>query len=143
MCIRDRILSEKKEKWWTVKECFFEIDNLRDKYSDQNDEEKLKLLVLISGSGKLKFISFEGNDGFLKKLSCQQRAMDHPGHTLVAKGSVVNRFIGEDGLGYIECDIYIENQEGVITAPGKATVVLPTNENPNVPESFELPKSLN
>jgi len=42
--IAKRILSEKKEKWWTVKECFFEIDNLRDKYSDQNDEEKLKFL---------------------------------------------------------------------------------------------------
>ena len=42
--IARRILSEKKEKWWTVKECFFEIDNLRDKYSDQNDEEKLKFL---------------------------------------------------------------------------------------------------
>ena len=42
--IAKRILSEKKEKWWTVKECFFEIDNLRDKYSDQNDQEKLKFL---------------------------------------------------------------------------------------------------
>ena len=42
--IAKRILSEKKEKWWTVKECFFEIDNLRDKYSDENDEEKLKFL---------------------------------------------------------------------------------------------------
>ena len=42
--IARRILSEKKEKWWTIKECFFEIDNLRDKYSDRNDEEKLKFL---------------------------------------------------------------------------------------------------
>ena len=42
--IARRILSEKKEKWWTVKESFFEIDNLRDKYSDENDEEKLKFL---------------------------------------------------------------------------------------------------
>ena len=42
--IAKRILSEKKEKWWIVKECFFEIDNLRDKYSDENDEEKLKFL---------------------------------------------------------------------------------------------------
>jgi len=42
--IAKRILSEKKEKWWTVKECFFEIDNLRDKYSNQNDEVKLKFL---------------------------------------------------------------------------------------------------
>ena len=39
-----RILSENKEKWWTVKECFFEIDNLRNKYSDENDDEKMKFL---------------------------------------------------------------------------------------------------
>ena len=42
--IAKRILSEKKEKWWTVSMCFTEIDNLRDKYSDENDEEKLKFL---------------------------------------------------------------------------------------------------
>ena len=42
--IARRILSEKKEKFWTVKESFYEIDNLRDKYSDENDVEKLKFL---------------------------------------------------------------------------------------------------
>ena len=42
--IAKRILSEKREKWWTVSTCFTEIDTLRDKYSDQNDEEKLKFL---------------------------------------------------------------------------------------------------
>ena len=42
--IAKRILSEKKEKWWTVSTCFAEIDNLRDKYSDENDEGKLKFL---------------------------------------------------------------------------------------------------
>ncbi len=42
--IAKRILSEKKEKWWTVSMCFNEIDTLRDKYSDENDEEKLKFL---------------------------------------------------------------------------------------------------
>ncbi len=42
--IAKRILSTGKEKWWTVSACFTEIDTLRDKYSDQNDEEKLKFL---------------------------------------------------------------------------------------------------
>tara|TARA_Y100000741_G_scaffold272898_1_gene212999 strand:- start:33 stop:647 length:615 start_codon:yes stop_codon:yes gene_type:complete len=42
--IAKRILSEKKEKWWTVSTCFTEIDTLRDKYTDENDEEKLKFL---------------------------------------------------------------------------------------------------
>ncbi len=42
--IANRILSEKKEKWWTCKEFYFECDNLRDKYTDENDIEKLKFL---------------------------------------------------------------------------------------------------
>ena len=42
--IADRILSEKKEKWWTCKEFYYECDNLRDKYTNNNDQEKLKFL---------------------------------------------------------------------------------------------------
>jgi exodeoxyribonuclease-1 len=42
--IAKRILSEKKEKWWTCKEFYFECDNLREKYSNENDQEKLKFL---------------------------------------------------------------------------------------------------
>jgi len=42
--IAKRILSENKEKWWTTSMCFSEIDTLRDRYSDENDEEKLKFL---------------------------------------------------------------------------------------------------
>jgi exodeoxyribonuclease-1 len=42
--IAKRILSEKKEKWWTCKEFFYECDNLRDKYTNANDEKKLKFL---------------------------------------------------------------------------------------------------
>jgi len=42
--IAKRIFSEKKEKWWTCKEFYYECDNLRDKYTNENDEEKLKFL---------------------------------------------------------------------------------------------------
>ena len=42
--IAKRILSEKKEKWWTCKEFYNECDNLREKYSNENDEDKLKFL---------------------------------------------------------------------------------------------------
>ena len=37
----DKITSEKFEKWWTVSACYNEIDTLRDKYSNENDIEKL------------------------------------------------------------------------------------------------------
>ena len=42
--IAQRILSEKKEKWWTCKEFYFECDNLREKYTNENNEQKLKFL---------------------------------------------------------------------------------------------------
>ena len=42
--ISKRILSKKFEKWWTVSACYNEIDTLRDKYSNENDHEKLKFL---------------------------------------------------------------------------------------------------
>ena len=42
--IAKRILSERHEKWWTVSTCFNEIDTLRDKYTNENDQDKLKFL---------------------------------------------------------------------------------------------------
>ena len=42
--IAKRILSERHEKWWTIPTCFNEIDTLRDKYTNENDQEKLKFL---------------------------------------------------------------------------------------------------
>ncbi len=42
--IAKRILSERKEKFWTIPMLFTEIDTLRDKYDNENDQEKLKFL---------------------------------------------------------------------------------------------------
>jgi len=42
--IANRILSDKKEKWWTCKEFYHECDNLREKYTNEENEEKLKFL---------------------------------------------------------------------------------------------------
>ncbi|MDA9728303.1 exonuclease domain-containing protein [Candidatus Pelagibacter sp.] len=42
--IAKRILSEKKEKWWTIPTLYTEIDTLREKYNNENDNEKLALL---------------------------------------------------------------------------------------------------
>ena len=46
--IATRILSDKKEKWWTCKEFYFECDNLREKYTNEKNEEKLKFLDEIN-----------------------------------------------------------------------------------------------
>ena len=46
--IAERILSDEKEKWWTCKEFYFECDNLRDRYTNEKDEKKLKFLDKIN-----------------------------------------------------------------------------------------------
>ena len=46
--IAERILSDKKEKWWTCKEFYNECDNLREKYTNEKDEKKLKFLDEIN-----------------------------------------------------------------------------------------------
>ena len=77
-----------------------------------------------------------GEQGTLKKLSCQFRAMDYPrlmkswtepheGETWWCKGKVTKKYV-EESEHYVDCDIWIENGEGEKTTTGKATVALPS-----------------
>jgi hypothetical protein len=77
-----------------------------------------------------------GDEGFLKKFSCQYRSMDWPrpmatmtdpeeGETWNCKGKVTKKYV-EGGQHCVDCDIWVENGKGEMTTPGKATVILPT-----------------
>jgi hypothetical protein len=77
-----------------------------------------------------------GEEGKLKKLSCQYRGMDYPrkmktreephdGETWWCKGKVTKKY-EEDGEHVVECDIWVENGKGEKTTPGSALVALPT-----------------
>jgi len=77
-----------------------------------------------------------GEEGTLKKFSCQYRVMDYPramrtmteaeeGETWQCKGKVTKKY-AEDGEHYVDCNIWVENGKGEVTTPGKATVVLPS-----------------
>lgn len=77
-----------------------------------------------------------GEQGTLKKFSCQYRQMDYPrsmktmsepeeGETWWCKGKITKKYI-EDGDHYVDCDIGIENGKGEVTTPGTATVILPS-----------------
>jgi hypothetical protein len=76
-----------------------------------------------------------GEEGFIKKLSCQYRALDHPrlmktpleaeeGETYWCKGRVIKKYV-EDKSIILECEVWVENGQGEVTTPGQATVVLP------------------
>ena len=66
-----------------------------------------------------------GDPACVKKLSASHRAMAHPGDTLTAK-AVARRKYSEDAAHYVEFDVWVENQDGVQTTMGKATLALPS-----------------
>jgi len=79
-----------------------------------------------------------GDVGFLKKLSCQFRAVDYPrkmkdisipdeGETWLCKGKVTKKYV-KDGQNIVECDIWVENGKGEKTTTGAATVILPSGQ---------------
>jgi acyl dehydratase len=70
-----------------------------------------------------------GDDGTLKKLSCQVRHPNIIGDINLVKGRVKNKRI-EAGEHLVDCEIWVENQAGLVTAPGQATVVLPSKIRP-------------
>ncbi|MDD5190872.1 MAG: MaoC/PaaZ C-terminal domain-containing protein [Dehalococcoidales bacterium] len=77
-----------------------------------------------------------GAAGFLKKFSCQYRAMDYPrnmqtmtvplaGETWHCKGKVIKKYI--EGLAHqVDCDLKLENGKGEVTTSARATVILPS-----------------
>ena len=66
-----------------------------------------------------------GDEGKLKKLGCQHRGMDIIGDTVKVKGVVTKKYV-ENGEHLVDCDIWTENPKGEKSAPGKATVILPS-----------------
>ena len=77
-----------------------------------------------------------GEEGDLKKFSCQFRAMDYPrlmkdmfepqeGETWWCKGKVTKKYV-EGDEHRVDCDIWIENGKGEITTRGNATAVIPS-----------------
>ena len=99
--------------------------------------------VLVHGRLKSQWLvhlveSWIGEDGKIKKLSCQYRGEDYPrkmnseftyeeGETWWCKGIVTQKYIQEDEH-LVDCDIWVENGKGEKTTPGKTTVVLPSRK---------------
>lgn len=70
---------------------------------------------------------WQGDDGFLTWLYCELREPNQIMDTTWLKGKVVGKETkGEEHLVHIEC--WGENQLGVVTMPGRATVVLPSRK---------------
>jgi hydroxyacyl-ACP dehydratase HTD2-like protein with hotdog domain len=66
-----------------------------------------------------------GIDGTIKRLGYSNRRASFPGDTLTCKGRVTGKHT-KDGENLVDCEIWVENQNGENLAPGTATVALPS-----------------
>ena len=68
-----------------------------------------------------------GDDGFLKRLRVEIRGFNMLGDTTWCRGRVIDKRVqGDEHL--VDLEVWAENQRRQITAPGQATVVLPSRE---------------
>ena len=68
-----------------------------------------------------------GPTGVLRKLSWSNRHFAVPGDTLTCRGRVVG-LEARDGEHLVDCEIWEENQDGRLCAPGMAQVRLPARQ---------------
>ncbi len=100
--------------------------------------------VLVAGSWKQQALvqmlkDWCGAGGWLWKIRYQFRAMDPVGATLTCWGQVTDKYV-RDGLGVVECDIGMRNQDDQETTPGTAVAVLPLRGGRPVPYPFVPPE---
>ena len=86
--------------------------------------------VIVMGNLKLAYIAnaledWAGEDGWVQKLGVDYRKMDVVHSTLTAKGKVARKF-QEDGTHLVDLEVWLENDKGEVTTPGRATVSLPS-----------------
>ena len=96
--------------------------------------------VIVHGALKRQWLihlmtDWIGEQGTLKKFSCQYGAMDYPRHmktisqpqegeTWHCKGKVTKKYI-EGDRHLVDCRIGVENGKGEVTTSGRATVIFP------------------
>jgi hydroxyacyl-ACP dehydratase HTD2-like protein with hotdog domain len=99
--------------------------------------------IIVHGALKRQWLiqlmtDWMGEQGTLKKFSCQYGAMDYPRHmktmteplageTWLCKGKITKKY-AVDNQHFIDCKIWLENSKGEITTSGKATVILPAGK---------------
>ncbi|TAK30833.1 MAG: acyl dehydratase [Chloroflexota bacterium] len=83
--------------------------------------------------------NWAGDDGFITRMYGEVRRFNVVGDTHWIKGKVVGKRV-QDGEYVVDLEIWGENQRNEITAPGKATIALPSREAGTWPVKQRLAK---
>jgi acyl dehydratase len=67
-----------------------------------------------------------GDDAWLWKLDCELRSFNFVGDTTWVRGRIVDKVLAEGDRPAVEVEVSCTNQRGEVTAPGHATILLPS-----------------
>jgi acyl dehydratase len=86
--------------------------------------------VIVMGNLKLAYIAnaltdWAGDDAWIQKLFVEYRKMDVVNKTISAKAKVTKKY-EEDGKHLVDLEVWVENEDGEVTTPGRATLRLPS-----------------
>jgi len=122
--LKERLSTRSIMKWAAAVKDFYEI------HYDKDFARAMGLRdVIAHGPYKCALLSrfvleWIGESGTLHKISCTHKASNFPEETLTCRGKVSNKYTKE-GRNYVECEVWVENQDGIVAAPGKALISLP------------------
>jgi hypothetical protein len=74
--------------------------------------------------------NWAGDDGWVCEVFAKYRYMNFIGDTVRIGGTVLRKWQGKSGIGYVECEISGMNQRGENIMPGTAVVALPSRGKP-------------
>ena len=86
--------------------------------------------VIVMGNLKLAYIAnaltdWAGDEGWIQKLYVEYRKMDQVNTTITAKGKVSKKY-QDGGKHLVDLEVWVENEQGEVTTPGRAVLALPT-----------------
>jgi acyl dehydratase len=70
-----------------------------------------------------------GDDAWLWKLECRFREFNYVGDTQWIRGTVRDRYVAEGGRPAVDLELHADNQRGLVTTVGTATILLPSREH--------------
>ena len=113
--VKEEITSQSLVKWAAAMRDFYPVHYDKDFALNQGLRD-----VIAHGPYKCALLGrlmleWTGEGGILHKLSCSHRASNFPGETLICRGKAVKKYVKE-GRNYIECEVWVENQDGVVSA---------------------------
>jgi len=105
---------------------FFYLLHLEKEYAQKKGFKDISIPAPFYGAFLSTMVTnWIGDPGRLKKVGYTVKVMGFPGDILSGRGSVIKKY-QRSGENFLDCDIWVENQDGIKVAPGSATVSLPS-----------------